>query len=134
VAEHFNCQDLLAEVRQNEHVAQAISEARGMRPPMKGKEVGKAIAVARRQGVTAAVGLAIARRKVAYLARRVGGLLKQERALAPGHSIKLDQNCIQNIFDATIAIHQMLTETTLAERSEQVSTPRTQGRSKSIAI
>jgi len=108
VAQHFERPELLADLRQVQHVAQAISEARGMQPPVRDQEVRKVMAIARRDGLTAALGLAIARRKLAYLLQRAHRSRLTPQALAAGQVIKLDPNRITNIFEATVAIERII--------------------------
>ena len=100
VAHHFSRPELLADVDEAEHLAQAISEARGMQPPTRDQEVRKVMAIARRDGLRAALALTIARRKIEYLAGRT--------PLHQGSVIKFDPNQVRNIFDATLAIDQRL--------------------------
>jgi len=109
VAQHFDRPELLADLRQAQHVAQAISEARGMQPPLRDQEVRKIIAMARRHGLTAALGLAITRRKLAYILQLArGSRLTQGQALAAGKVIKLDSHRITNVFDATVAVQRII--------------------------
>jgi hypothetical protein len=121
VAEHFQRPELLAAVCQARHIARGISEAVARMPqPLRNREVREAIALARRQGLTAEVGLLIVGRKLLSMFRRMCKPRLRGPSFAQGRAIKFDSARVRNIFDATIAVDRILTEA----RHRELSKPR----------
>jgi hypothetical protein len=116
VAEHFQRPELLAEICSARHIARAISEAvRRMPETSRKREVREAIAMARRQGLMTQVGILIVGRKLASMFRRLRNRRMRGRAFAEGDIIKLDLDQVRNVFDATLAVHRILTQARYTE-------------------
>jgi hypothetical protein len=119
VAEHFQRPELMAEIRPARHIARTISEAiKRMPEPLRKREVREAVAMARRQGLTAEVGILIAGRKLASIVRRARGRRLRWQGFAQGEIIKFDADQVRNIFDATLAVDRILTQARYTESSK----------------